>query len=127
MQDFEIDSLNDSDDEINIDCLPEADHLQEFFQMFDYEIPTEEHLTDEQIINLLQDEKNEEDTSDEEIQVISDKEGINALKMFINYFEQQNDTEFNINDLYIFRKYLRIVRYKEAKSKKQATLDLYLN
>ncbi|CAB4381270.1 unnamed protein product [Rhizophagus irregularis] len=130
LQNFEIDGLNDSDDEFDIDCLPEADHLREFFQMFDHEIPTEEHFTDEQIINLLQDEINgdsEDDISDEEIQMISDKEGINALKTFINYFEQQHDTEFNVNDLYIFRKYLRIVKYKEAKSKKQSTLDLYFN
>ncbi|CAB5309502.1 unnamed protein product [Rhizophagus irregularis] len=47
------DSLNDSDIEINFDCLPEADLLREFFKEFDSEILTEEHLTtDEQIINI---------------------------------------------------------------------------
>lgn len=49
----ETDSLNDSDIEINFDCLPEADLLREFFKEFDSEILTEEHLTtDEQIINI---------------------------------------------------------------------------
>ncbi|CAB4464116.1 unnamed protein product [Rhizophagus irregularis] len=49
----ETDSLNDSDTEINFDCLPEADLLREFFKEFDSEILTEEHLTtDEQIINI---------------------------------------------------------------------------
>uniref|UniRef100_U9V1K5 Uncharacterized protein n=1 Tax=Rhizophagus irregularis (strain DAOM 181602 / DAOM 197198 / MUCL 43194) TaxID=747089 RepID=U9V1K5_RHIID len=78
----ETDSLNDSDIEINFDCLPEADLLREFFKEFD--------------------KIGDEDTSDEEIQLISDKEGVNALKTFINYF-----------DLRIFRKYLRIIRVKE--------------
>ncbi|CAB4436032.1 unnamed protein product [Rhizophagus irregularis] len=54
----ELDKLN----EINLDLLPEADDLREYFHMLNHDIPTEEHLTDEQIINLLQDEGNESDS-----------------------------------------------------------------
>ncbi|CAB4439368.1 unnamed protein product [Rhizophagus irregularis] len=106
LQDLETDSLNDSDIEINFDCLPEADLLREFFKEFD--------------------KIGDEDISDEEIQLMSDKEGVNALKTFINYFEQQDDSEFNINDLRIFRKYLRIIRVKEINTKKQSILDSFL-
>ena len=78
--------------------------------MLDHDIPTEERLTNEQIISLLQDEgnesENEGDISDEEALVVSEKKGVEALKTFINYFEQQNDPDFNIDDLSIFRKYL---------------------
>ncbi|EXX65522.1 hypothetical protein RirG_132350 [Rhizophagus irregularis DAOM 197198w] len=96
--------------------------------MLDQDIPTEEQLNDEQIINLLQNENDEsdDDDSDEEILLVSEKQGVDALKIFINYFEQQNDPEFNIDDLRIFRKYLRIARIKEINSKKQSTLDMFL-
>ncbi|CAB4375839.1 unnamed protein product [Rhizophagus irregularis] len=127
MQDFEIDE-SDELDGININCLPEVDELREYLQMLDQDIPTEKQLNDEQIINLLQNENDEsdDDDSDEEILLVSEKQGVDALKIFINYFEQQNDTEFNIDDLRIFRKYLRIARIKEINSKKQSTLDMFL-
>lgn len=124
-EDFELEDL----DEINIDDLPEeeVDDLYEYFQTFDNDIPTEEHLTDEQIINLVQIEEgdDESDISDEELSVVTDKEGAEALKTFISYFQQQNGEEFNVNDLYVFRKYLRIVRAKEFNSKEQTSLDMF--
>jgi len=104
--------------------------LQGYFQTFDQEIPTEGELTDDQIINLVQgkEEENESDadTSDEESPPISVKNGVDALKTFINYFEQQDDAEFNNNDLHIFQKYLRIVKTREFNSKTQSTLDKFL-
>ena len=54
---------------------------------------------------------------------MSEKEGIDAFKMIIKYFEQQNDPAFSINDLHIFRKYLRIIKTKVFNSKQQTTLD----
>ncbi|CAB4384522.1 unnamed protein product [Rhizophagus irregularis] len=96
MQDFEIDE-SDELDGINIDCLPENEN-----------------------------DESDDDDSDEEILLVSEKQGVDALKIFINYFEQQNDPEFNIDDLRIFRKYLRIARIKEINSKKQSTLDMFL-
>ncbi|CAB4477464.1 unnamed protein product [Rhizophagus irregularis] len=96
MQDFEIDE-SDELDGINIDCLPENEN-----------------------------DESDDDDSDEEILLVSEKQEVDALKIFINYFEQQNDPEFNIDDLRIFRKYLRIARIKEINSKKQSTLDMFL-
>jgi hypothetical protein len=103
MQDFEIDDESDELDGIDIDCLLEADELREYLQLLDQDIPTEEQLNDEQIINLLQNEgKSDDNSSDEDIRLVSEKQGVDALKIFINYFEQQDDPEFNVDDLRIF-------------------------
>lgn len=109
--------------------MPEetADVL-EYFQLLDREIPTEEHLTEEQIIDMVRNEENqveesEDDDENEEIPLISVKKAINGLETFVNYFEQQEDSEFNIGDLRIFRKYLRVIRVREINAKKQSTLD----
>ena len=109
--------------------MPEDDNLQEYLRIFDQEIPTEEYLTEDQIVNLVQSEEKENesdtDTSDEEIPPVSAKDGVNALKTFINYFEQQDDDEFNIDDLRMFRKYLQVAKTKEFNSKTQSTLDMF--
>ena len=109
--------------------MPEDDNLQEYFRTFDQEILTEEYLTEDQIINLVRSEEEENesdaDTSDEELPLVSAKDGVNALRMFINYFEQQDDDDFNIDDLCIFRKYLRVAKNKEFNSKTQSTLDVF--
>ena len=121
MEDFELDEL----DEIDIDFLPEADNLRNYLEILDEDIPTEEHLTDEQILNLLQDEEyeSENESEDEEVLIVSEKEEIEACKTLINYFEQQNDPAFSIDDLHIFKKYLRIIKAKVFNSKHQTTLD----
>ena len=46
--------------------------------------------------------KSNDDISNEEISLISIKKGIEGLKTFISYFEQQNNSEFNLKDLNIF-------------------------
>ncbi|CAB5393057.1 unnamed protein product [Rhizophagus irregularis] len=121
--------LDDDELENLLINLPEetADVL-EYFQLLDREIPTEEHLTEEQIIDMVRNEENqveesEDDDENEEIPLISVKKAINGLETFVNYFEQQEDSEFNIGDLRIFRKYLRVIRVREINAKKQSTLD----
>ena len=107
--------------------------MLEYFQMIDHDILTEEFLTEEQIINMIQSEKNQDieedddEDEDEAIELVSEKKAIDALEILINYFEQQTNSEFNTDDLRIFRKYLRVIRVKEIDSKKQSTLDLFLN
>jgi len=46
-----------------------------------------------------------------------------GLKTFISYFEQKNNSDFNLKDLNIFQKYLLIIKTKEFNSKNQSTLD----
>lgn len=122
--------LNDIDD--FFDYLEEIDDIKEYFRIIDEDILTEENLSDDQIINLVQNEdeeinRSDDDISDEEIPLISTKKGIEGLKTFIDYFEQQNNPEFNLKDLSIFRKYLRIIKTKEFNSRNQSTLDGFFN
>ncbi|EXX57752.1 hypothetical protein RIR_jg11274.t1 [Rhizophagus irregularis DAOM 181602=DAOM 197198] len=89
MQDFEIDNESDELDGINIGCLPEVDELREYLRILCQDIPTVEQPNDEQIINLLQNEdESDDDSSDEDVLLVSEKQ-VDALKIFINYFEQQ--------------------------------------
>ena len=67
------------------------------------------------------------DAHDDERPLVSIKKAVNGLKTFISFFEQQNDLEFDVNDLHILRKYLRVVRVKEINTRKQSTLDLFFN
>ena len=115
-----------------MDYLEEVNDIKEYFRIIDEDISTEENLNDDQIINLVQNEddeinKSDDDISDEEIPLISIKKGMEGLKTFISYFEQQNNLEFNLKDLNIFRKYLRIIKTKEFNSKNQSTLDGFFN
>ncbi|CAB5300294.1 unnamed protein product [Rhizophagus irregularis] len=96
--------LDDDELENLLINLPEetADVL-EYFQLLDHEIPTEEHLTEEQIIDMMRNEENqveesENDDENEEIPLISVKKAING-------------------------KYLRVIRVREINAKKQSTLD----
>ncbi|CAG8435791.1 5368_t:CDS:2, partial [Scutellospora calospora] len=70
--------------------------------------------------------KFEDSLSDEELDLISHKEGLNALTTFIDYFKQQTDADFKIEDLNIFKKYNNIVRKKYLANMKQKTLENFL-
>ncbi|CAH1760582.1 9816_t:CDS:1 [Entrophospora sp. SA101] len=102
IQDSELD-----DNENNIIILPDADDVNEYFDSFDQNVSTEEHLNDEGIISLVQfeemGENGDDSSSDEEIPLIPVKNTINGLETFINFFEQQkNNEKFKIDDLHIF-------------------------
>lgn len=128
LRNFEPDS-DATEIEDLLDNLPETDNVRNYFQILDHEIPAEENLTEEQIVNLIQLEKKEEseedDDSNNEIPPVSIKEAIGGLETFIIYFQQQTDPEFDVNDLCIFRKYLKVSKVQEFNSKKQSTLDMF--
>ena len=46
---------NEDDDKLKtfLNELPETDGILEYFQILDNEIPTEEYLTEEQIVNMV--------------------------------------------------------------------------
>ncbi|RHZ79978.1 hypothetical protein Glove_139g62 [Diversispora epigaea] len=58
-------------------------------------------------------------SDDEEIIPLSIKDAFSELEAFIKNFEQNDNSEFNFNDLRIFKKYLQISRVIEFESKKQ--------
>ena len=128
--DYEEDDADiQEEDEIEflLDSLSEAEEeVREYFQTLDEDIPTEKTLTEEQIVNMmLTDEKEESDSEEDEISPVPVKKAIDRLKTFINYFEQQDNFKYNIDDLRLFRKYLQVARVEEFNSKKQSTLDMY--
>ncbi|CAB4374157.1 unnamed protein product [Rhizophagus irregularis] len=127
----DVDQESDFEEEIEyLLNLPEIDDICDYLQEFDSSIPTEDILTDEQIINLVHFEENEDDsdTSDEEIPIVSTQQAVNSLQTFIKYFEQQDDSaQYNTNDLRTFRKYLHLTKVKETNSRRQDTLDKFLN
>ncbi len=51
---------------------------------------------------ILTDEKEESDSEENEISLVLIKKAINGLKTFINYFEQQDNFKYNIDDLRLF-------------------------
>ncbi|KAF0416232.1 CENP-b protein 1 [Gigaspora margarita] len=87
-------------------------------------VPTEEFLDDEQIVELAtQTAEFDSSSSDEELVLISHKKGLEALTTFIDYFGQQTDAEFKIEDLRTLKKYNNIVRRKYLANMKQKTLE----
>jgi hypothetical protein len=74
---------------------------------------------------VLTDEKEESDSEEEEIPHVPVNKAIDGLKTFINYFEQQDNFKYNIDDLRLFRKYLHVAKVEEFSLKKQSTLDMY--
>ncbi|CAG8673316.1 6738_t:CDS:2, partial [Cetraspora pellucida] len=68
-------------------------------------VSTEEILDDKQIIDLAtQSAKFDSSSGDKELVLISHKEGLNVLTTFIDYFKQQMDAEFKVEDLHTLKK-----------------------
>ena len=91
-------------------------------------ISTEQSLADTEIVRLILDEEHEkielnDDESDKERSVMSTQEGLNSLKTWLQYFEEQESEEFDMKDIRIFRKYMGIMQRKlfESKSQKNIT------
>ena len=103
------------DDNVNvINTFPDASGVNEYLDSFDQNVPAEEYLNDEQIINLVQFEEMNENGNDSGDRYLWYQQK-NATKI-VNFFEQQkNDEKFKPDDLRIFRKYLGIVRLMEPK------------
>jgi len=104
--------------------------LNKDLETIDLTISTEQALTDIEIIHLVLDEEHNEIELDDsesgnESLAITIKEGFNGLKTWIQYFEEQNDKEFNMEEMHIFRKYMDIMRRKLVESKKQKTITSF--
>ncbi|CAB4400822.1 unnamed protein product [Rhizophagus irregularis] len=106
-----------------------ADAINDYFLDLEKEIPTEDILDDNDIVRLVQEEMcdgeiNEIDSEKEEIQVSLDN-ALKSIQTWISFFEQQQSDEFNIDDLYIFKKYFKITKRLEFQSKKQIQITQF--
>ena len=117
-----VDNLSDESREIIEHCI---------YQL-DTHIPTEEPLTFEEIVDLVNAEdtentKNTENTententiddSDEETSPVQLKEARIGLETAFKFFEQQpNDVGIDVSDLRVFRKYMNLLNLKEFVNK----------
>src|ERR1043165_3717710 len=79
-----------------------ADVLYDFFHDLE-EIPTEEILSDDDIIRLIQDQENENDENDsdseEEQILVPPNDALKSLQTWITFFEPQEIDEFSIEDM----------------------------
>ena len=92
--------------------------------------PTEEILTDEQIINMMQDDREAPDTDDNEeeepIPKVSPKEALDAIKKVILFYEQQPfDDGFKMDDFKIFRRYVSDLKAHYITSLQQGSIEDY--
>lgn len=99
-----------------------ADTLTNFFKELE-EIPTEDILSDDDIIGLIQEEtRNQDSDSEEEEILVSSSDAFKSLKTWISFFEQQYTDEFHAKDLTLFKKYFKIVKRLEQQSRKQVSI-----
>jgi len=101
--------------------------MNQYLEIIDLTVPTEQPLTDTEIIRLILDEEHErvelnDNESDEEHSVISMQEGLNSLKTWMQYFEEQESEEFDMKEMKIFRKYKGIMQRKFIESKTQKNI-----
>jgi len=95
------------------------------------EILTGDILNDDDIIKLVQeemrsDEINKNDSEEKEIQVYF-SDALNAIQTWVKFFEQQQSDKFNVEDLHIFKKYLKITKQLEFQAKKQIPITQFFN
>ena len=111
------------------------EEMDKYLEIIDLTIPTEQSLTDTEIIQLILDEEHEGveldggesdgGESDGECSVISMQEGFNGLKTWLQYFENQESEEFNMEEIFIFKKYMGIMQRKLFESKTQKNITSF--
>jgi len=99
-----------------------ANAINDYFLDLEEEIPTEDVLNDDDIVKLVQEELhneiNENDSEEEETH-ISLGDALKSIQIWIKFFEQQKSDEFNVEDLCVFKKYLKTTKRLEFQSRKQ--------
>ena len=76
--------------------------MQKYIQQLDAPVTTEEPLSSEQIVSVvnLEDEGDSDESEEEEIPCVQIKEARLGLETVIRYFEQQSDSaDVDFNDL----------------------------
>jgi hypothetical protein len=126
--DIEFDiELEDIEDLLDNLPAPFLDTIQQYTKQLE-ELPTEEFLNDKQIIEFITRNPNEEIISDSEseLELINFKEAAQGLKKFITFFSQQSDnSNYNCEDLKVFRKYLKLMNLKLIEDKKQTSINTF--
>ncbi|GBC04023.1 hypothetical protein RclHR1_05480006 [Rhizophagus clarus] len=103
--------------------------INQYLEMIDLTIPTEQPLIDAEIVQLIMKEKNEtpkmNDDDKEEHPVILMQESFNSFKTWIQFFEEQESEEFDMKEIKIFRKYMGIMHHKLFENKTQKNITSF--
>ncbi|CAB5360232.1 unnamed protein product [Rhizophagus irregularis] len=91
-----------------------ANELNNFFQELE-EMQTEDILSDVDIIRLVQEDARDEDESSnsENDTLVSPGDALKSLETWISFYEQQDDNEFHAEDLKLFKRYFKIIKWLE--------------
>ncbi|CAG8545892.1 4356_t:CDS:2 [Dentiscutata heterogama] len=91
-----------------------ANALNDFFYSLNEDIPTENILNDNDIINLIQaemcnenDSSNHSDDSEEELEFVLLSDASKSLHMWVTFFEQQQSDEFKKEDIKFLKTILK--------------------
>ena len=127
----EVEDLNSNDERL-VDNLSDK-NIELCIYRLDTHIPTEEPLTFDEIVGLVNAEDTEDtedtiDDFDEKTSPVQLKEARIGLETAFKFFEQQpNDVGIDVSDLRVFRKYMNLLKLKELQSKRQQSIDAYFS
>lgn len=135
IMDEEIENIDQIIGELDTGTDPRAallaDAINDFFLDLEENVPTEEILSDDDIIKLIQEEahsdEDSDNDSDEEPILVSSNDALKSLKIWMTFFEQQPLDEFNVEDMHVFKKYFNIVQRLELQSRKQTSITNFFN
>ena len=106
-----------------------ANALNKYFCELEEEVLTGKLLEDDDIIKLVQDEicedEIDENDSEEEQMQVSLGDAFKSMQTWVIFFEQQKTDEFNMEDMRIFKKYLKIMRRLELQARKQVPITQF--
>ena len=127
----EVEDLNSNDERL-VDNLSDK-NIELCIYRLDTHIPTEEPLTFDEIVGLVNAEDTEDtedtiDDFDEKTSPVQLKEARIGLESAFKFFEQQpNNVGIDVSDLRVFRKYMNLLNLKEFQSKRQQSIDTYFS
>ncbi|CAB5394319.1 unnamed protein product [Rhizophagus irregularis] len=102
-----------------------ANTLSNFFQELE-EIQTEDILNDADIIRSVQEDTcNESSDSEDDDILVSPSDALKSLETWISFFGQQDNDEFWVEDLKLFKRYFNIIKRLEQQFRKQASIMDY--
>ncbi|GBB83911.1 hypothetical protein RclHR1_10570009 [Rhizophagus clarus] len=105
-----------------------ADALNNFFNDLEEKILTEAILSYHDIIKLIQKEIyenkkiNNDNNDSKEPALVSLDSAMKSLQNWMSFFKQQQISEFRVENMEIFKRYLNLVKQLERKSRKQVSI-----
>ena len=111
----------DIDESLKID-------INQYLEIVDLTIPTEELLTNAEITRLVLKERDKiklNDKINQNYYIVLTNKVFNSLKIWLQYLKEQEIEEIDIKDVQIFRKHIKIMQQKIFESKIQKDITSF--